>query len=244
MSSLHRSLCHPAVCCTLLILHIISLPGTFQKYAAAPATHTLWTALHLVSFCSNLLLTPFDSHAKPAAASGGTAHHLADPFCLAGLAATVPGASWVLLAAVRWAAAPLALQPAIQPPGWYIWLEIVAQAAAALLNAACSLAVAAVPLRGAATRLCHTFAQGAGAVILLAVLPPQLQPPLWAVMAIWLLVRTSSPCIPCGTTLVCQTQSHCSCNAEKRLPLSQWFSHRDHCVRIVPAACLWKVLTG
>lgn len=211
MSSLHRSLCHPAVCCTLLILHIISLYAAFQQHSATPATQTLWTALHLVTFCCNLLLIQFDSQATPTVASEGPVHYLLDPCCLAGLACTVPGAARVLVAAVRWPAALLALQSGIQTPGWHIWLEVAAQVAAALLNAACSLTVAAVPLRGAAKRLCHILAQGAGAAVILTVLPPQMQPPLWAVMAIWLLVRAlSSPCIPCRAARPCHTQSHCS----------------------------------
>lgn len=195
LTSLHRHLCHPAICSALLILHIMSLSTPSNRHEvtrAMPLTQILWTTLHLISFCSNLLIIQLDTQTASAAAEV-SAFSRPDPCRLACLACTVPGAVRVLLAVLRW---PVAAAPMLALPSstWALsWLETAVLIAAALLNASYALSAALVPLRGAARRLSHTLALGAGAAVLLSLTPPLLQPPAWAAVAAWFLVRPSPP---------------------------------------------------
>lgn len=200
----HNALCHPALCCILLILHIVSLLPPWQLRALAvppaiPATHTLWITLHLISFCSNLLVIQLDPQRTPSVADDGLSFPRPDPSRLAGLAYTIPGAAAVLLAALQLPLRLLVPSLATVSVGsytapWRLWLEMASQVAAALLNSAYALSVAAVPLAGTLSRLTHMLALGAGATALLALLPAVAQPPLWLVFSVWLVVRPPNPC--------------------------------------------------
>eukprot|EP00892_Ulva_mutabilis_P010064 jgi/Ulvmu1/742/UM010_0115.1 len=189
IAEVHKSLCHPAICCIFLILHVISLSPPLQPRSAAPTPHTLWITLHLITFCSNLLVIQLYPQATPTLE--GLLCRRPEPSRLAGLAFTIPGAAAVLLAALQWPLALVATPAAAASVGsciasWLLWLELAVQIAATLLNTAYALSVAMVPLAGFLARLGHMLALGGGTAALCAVLPPLLRPPVCAAASIWL----------------------------------------------------------